>query len=69
MTALDKARQALEAVNGVLADAEPDRTTGGLQLRDLENVNRLLHVATAQANIAQAEALQKLANLFDGRLP
>ena len=57
---LVKAKGALVAAGEVLALAEPDQT-GAMRLKDIEELSRKLQVAQAQASIAQAEILLRIA--------
>lgn len=63
---LDKARAALKAAKEVLDTADQDHN-GNLPLQDAENVQRLMHAAGVNAQIAQAEAIERLADVFERR--
>lgn len=66
--ALDKARGALDAAREVLTNAQPDDTIGAsMTLKDQENYSRLVYAASVQANVAQAEALERIADALEGR--
>jgi hypothetical protein len=66
LTHLDKAKGALAAARDIIETAQPDYN-GRLPVKDSDEFQRKLSVAAAQAHVASAEALTRIADMLEGR--
>lgn len=63
---LDKAQQALDDARQLSLTV--DDRTGLVLMREAEQFSRLVHIAEAQAAIATAETLQRIAGILEHNL-
>lgn len=64
-SAVDKAKAAVEGVKALLHAAE-GTASGIMSQRDLDNLQNLWSAANVNAQIAQAEALERIAAALEG---